>query len=122
MQITTLLDMKRQTVHKRALDQTPFVVTAFVPGVWKKYMDPVQTVVTQHMVHHLDSIVLHDTDIANVFLATTLEQSAHAWRMNFAAQKVVVRTRMGNLGSGVAHAESDFQNKRRLATKGRRNV
>jgi hypothetical protein len=104
------------------LDQAPFVVATFVPRVRKENMDPFQTVVAQHMVHHLDSIVLHDTDIANVFLATTLEQSAHAWRMNFAAQKVVVRTRVGNLGSGVAHAESDFQNKRRLATKGSCNV
>ena len=73
MQIATLFDMKRQSVHKRALDQTPFVVAAFVPRIWEEDVDAIQTVFAQHVIHHLDSIVLHDADIANVFFAAAFE-------------------------------------------------
>ena len=114
--------MKRQTVHKRTLYQTPFVVAAFVPGVGKEDMHAIQTVFAQHVVHHFDGVVLHDTDIANVFFTAAFEQGAYTGCVHFTAQKIIASTRLGNLGGCVAHAKTDFQNERRLATKGRYKV
>ena len=122
MQITTLLDMKRQTVHKRALYQAPFMVAAFVPRVGKEDMHAIQTVFAQHAVHHFDGVVLHDADIANVFFTAAFEQGAYTGCVHFTAQKIIASTRLGNLGGCVAHAKTDFQNERRLATKGRYKV
>ena len=84
MQITTLLDMKRQTVHKRALYQAAFMVAAFVPRVGKEDMHAIQTVFAQHVVHHFDGVVLHDADVSNSLFATAFEQGANARGVHFA--------------------------------------
>jgi hypothetical protein len=61
--------------------------------------------------------VLQDADIAKVLLTHTFEQSANAWFMDLAAQKIVLWPNSSDVRCGVAHAKPNFQDQRRGAAK-----
>ena len=95
VQVATGLDVARQPVHKRALDQAALVVPALVPGIGEEDMDPVQALLAQHVVQDFHRVVAEDADVFDTAFADELEQGAHARFVHFAANEVVLGPDLG---------------------------
>jgi hypothetical protein len=95
------------------LQQAPFVMTLFRPGIGKKEVHPGQRSRPKHVAQHLDRVVLDDAQIVQTQFGNQFAQAADARRMHFDAEVVVLRVRRGNRRRGLAHAETDFDNPRR---------
>jgi len=106
------LDPAGQFVDQGRLYQPPLVMFGLVPGIGKKDMHTIQAAFREHELQDLDRIVLQDADIAQPKSTDLLEQCAHASLMDFAGKEVFVRHQAGNMGCGIPHAKSDFQNQR----------
>ena len=91
MQVAARLEAGGQLGDQRRLNQAAFIVLGLVPGVGEKDVCAVQAVKWQHVVNHLDRVVLQDANIGKRLLGDALEQRAHAGRVHFAAQKIVLR-------------------------------
>ena len=74
-----------QLCNQRCLNKSAFVVTRLVPRVWKENVHAVQGRQWQHVVDHLYSIMLQNSNVVNVLLANAFEQCAYAGFMYFAA-------------------------------------
>ncbi len=118
VQVAAGFDVARQAVHERALDQAALVVAALVPGVGEEDVHAVQALFAQHVVEHLDRIVAEDADVFDAAFADQLEQGAHAGLVHLAADEVVLRAHLGDVGGGAAHAKADFHDQRGAAAKG----
>ena len=71
---------------------------------------------------HNNRIIQHDAVIVQDALSKELAQAADAWRMAFNTKVVVLRIGGGNHRLGFTHAEANFKNLQRLATKYRVEV
>ena len=118
MQIATGLQAGGQFGHQRGLDEAALVVLGFVPGVGEENVHTVQAGGGQHVVQHLNGVVLQDADVVQALLAAVLQQRAHAGFVHLAAQEVVMGPGQRDFGGGVAHAKPDFQHQRCGAAKG----
>ena len=117
MQVATSLEVARQAVHKRRLDQAAFVVAALVPGVGEEDVHAVQALFGQQVVQHFDRVVAEDADVLDALFAAQLEQRTDARLVHLAAQEVVARPHLGDVGRGATHAEADFRTSGALRPK-----
>ena len=113
MQVTAHFEACRQLGNQRRLNQAALVVLFLVPGVGKEDVHAVQALFGQHVVNHVNRVVGHDADVAQLLFANALEQRTHAGFMHFTAQKVFLRHHARNVRGGLAHAKTDFENDRR---------
>ena len=118
------LEAGRQFGDQRGLDQAALVVFFLVPRIGEKNVDAVEqrgAAFGQHVVHHLDRVMLQDADVAELLRLDAFEQRSHAGRVNFAAEEIFLRHQCRNVGGGFAHAKTDLQNGRGVAAKQRFN-
>ena len=80
-------------------------------------MRAVQAALRQHVVDDFDRIVLHDADVGQALLVDPFQQRADAGRVHFAAEEISLRHQRGDVRGGFAHAETNFQNRRRGAAE-----
>jgi hypothetical protein len=80
-------------------------------------MHPGEGVGGDHVLQHLDRIVLDDAQVAQALFADALEQGPHAGRVDLDAQEIGVTARRGNLRGGMPHAETDLDDQRRVAAE-----
>ena len=80
-------------------------------------MHAVERVGLQHVVEHLDRVVCADADVGQLLFADALEQRADARLVHFAAKEVGLGHQGRDRRGGFAHAEADFQHRRRGATE-----
>mmetsp|Transcript_9927 Transcript_9927/g.18983 ORF Transcript_9927/g.18983 Transcript_9927/m.18983 type:complete len:260 (-) Transcript_9927:403-1182(-) len=106
-----------QLGNELRLDQPALVVALLVPGVGEEDVHTGQHARADHVAQHLDRVVLDDADVGDLLLVDELEQRADAGLMHLAADEVVVRQGLGDLGGGAAHAKADLQHQRRLAAE-----
>ena len=109
MHVATRFEATYQFGYQRRLNQSALVVLGLVPGVRKKDVNPVQTLVGQHVVNHLHRVVDADANVGNLMFANTFEQCTHTGFMDFTAQKSCCRKDLCNLRRRFAHAKADFQ-------------
>ena len=83
-------------------------MTRLVPRVWKENVHPVQGRQWQHVVDHLYSIMLQNSNVVNVLLANAFEQGTHTGFVYFAAQEVIIGANFGNVRSGFTHAKANL--------------
>ena len=80
-------------------------------------MDAVEAVHRQHVVDHLDRIVLQDADVFQALFGDAFEQRTDARRVDFTAEKIRLRHLRGDMRGGLAHAEADLKHRRCVALK-----
>jgi len=111
-----------QQLDEGRLQQAALVVARLVPGIGEEDMHARQRARRDHLVQHLDRIVLDQAQVRELLLADLLEQAAHTGRMHFDADEILLRHALGDVRGGVAHAEADFKDDRRAAPEGLRKV
>lgn len=88
-----------------------------VPRVGEEDVHARQQTVGDHVVQHLDGIVLDEAQVLDVLFAGQFQQAAHARRVHFDADEILVRHRLRDVRRRVAHAEADLQDQRRGAAE-----
>ena len=91
MQVATGFEPCSQLGNQWGLNQPALVVFFLMPRVREKDVNTVQAVQRQHVVNHLDRVVLHDANVGKALRFNPLEQCAHAGRVHLAAQKISAR-------------------------------
>jgi small-conductance mechanosensitive channel len=110
-----------QQADERRLHNAPLVVPGFRPGVGEEQQDPVQAVIVDTAVQHVDRVITENAHIVQVVLGNGFQQPADAGAVNLDADEIAVRLRAGHGREVRAVAESDFQRERRpTAESGRR--
>ena len=87
----------------------------FRPGVGEKNMQAGQRSVGNHLLQHLDRIVLNDAQVGKLSRLDLPQQGANAGRVDLDTDEIFVRQGFGNVRRGAAHAEADLDNGRRFA-------
>ena len=72
-------------------------------------MHAVQRLWRQHLLQHFHRVVRDDANIFYPRFARTLEQSANARLMHFAAQKIHLGQHLRNMRCRLAHAKANFK-------------
>ena len=117
MQIAARRQALGKLLHERRLDQAALVMARLVPRVGEKHMDAGQRIGGDHVRQHLHRIVLQQAQVGQRLFSDQFQQAAHARRMHFDADEILVRHGLGDMRGGGTHAEADFQDHRRLAAK-----
>jgi undecaprenyl-diphosphatase len=117
MDVAARLQAGDQQRDEFRLDQPALVMARLVPRVREVDVHAVQAVRRDHVLEHLDGVVLDDADIGEILLADQLEQRAHARLVHFDPEKIVGWPGAGDLRRGPAHAEADLQHARRTASE-----
>ena len=87
----------------------------FRPGIGEKNMQAGQRSAGNHLLQHLDGIVLNDAQIGKLSRFDLPQQGAYAGRVDFDTDEIFVGQGFGNIRRGAAHAEADLDNGRRFA-------
>lgn len=95
--------------HKIWLDQSPFVVARFSPGVGKVQQYLVQAVVGNHVAQHVNHVVGDDANVFDALLFDLFDQRTHTGGVNFDTEIIHVGVRTGDFCSGFAHAKADLK-------------
>ena len=107
-----------EELYKPRLDQPALVMALLRPRVGEKNVNPREALGPNHLLHHIDSIVLDDADVGELLLFDQLEQAAHTGRMHFDAEIVVVRISLCDRRGRFAHSAPDLQDRRSHAAEG----
>lgn len=110
-------ELLRDQGDEVGLDDAALEVPLLAPRVGEEQMHAGERAVGDHVAHHLDGVVLHDAQVGEIALGDQLAQRAHARGVHLDAEEVVVRHRRGDLRRGLAHAEADLEDLRRLAAE-----
>src|SRR5439155_369876 len=91
------------------LDEAPLVMALLRPGVGKEYVHAVQSVRGDHVLHHLDRVVLDDAQVREMQIGDAFQETADAGRMDFDSEIVVLGMFLRDRRGGLAHPETDFE-------------
>ncbi len=103
--------------NERRLDEAPLVMALLRPGVGKEYVHAVQSVRGDHVLHHLDRVVLDDAQVREMQIGDAFQETADAGRMDFDSEIVVLGMFLGDRRGGLAHPETDFEDPGRRAAE-----
>jgi hypothetical protein len=85
-------------------------------------VDAAQARSRDQVLDHLDRVVLHDAQVAELASLDHAQQAAHSRGVHLDAEVVDLRIRSRDLRRRVAHAESDLQHHRRVAPEHMRKI
>lgn len=118
MEKTPSLDATGKQVKKGLLQDTPFVVFLFMPGVWKKEITTSQTICPQPLFKYLDGIMLNDTDIVDLFIMQLHQETTDPWPVHLNTQKIMLGPLPCHLCHGCAIAKTNLQKNRPVIAEG----
>jgi hypothetical protein len=75
-----------------------------------------------HLLQHLDRVVLDEAQVGELLLIDALQQRADAGLVDFDAEEVFVRPCRGDRRRRLAHAEADLDDERRVAAEDARCI
>ena len=87
------------------------------PGVGKEYVYAGQRGRSDHVLHHLDRVVLDDAQVLETQVGDAFQETAHAGGMDFDSEIVVLGMFPRDRRGGLAHAETDFEDPGRRAAE-----
>ena len=117
MQVGTAGHSAREQGNQRGLHQSALLMAFFGPRIWKEDVYAIERPGHQHVLQYLGGVMLHDADIAKTVFTDQLQQSAHSRCVHFNGQVIVFRMSSCDQRGRFAHAESDFEDFRRLSAK-----
>jgi hypothetical protein len=118
VQVTAALQARRKQRNEGGLYQTPLVMSFLRPRVRKENVRAIECVRRNHVLQHFHCIVLDDSHVTERMLPDLLQQTAHARRMHFKREVILLRVRRRDFRGCFTHAESDLQYAWRTATEG----
>lgn len=118
MDVPARRDATGQQRDEGGLDQAALVVALLGPWIREVDMHTGQGVGGDHVAHHFHRVVLDDAQVLDVGVFNAAQQRAHAGVEHLHTQEIVIGPRQRDLLGGLAHAEADFQHRRRLAAEG----
>ena len=93
---------------ERFLDEPPFVVFLFRPGIGKEYVEARHGRGCDHVFQHLDSIEAHEPEVRQAFPSDCAEQLGESAEEYFDGEEVCERHLRSDAFSCVPHAEPDL--------------
>src|SRR5256885_10806412 len=102
---------------ERRVNEAPLVMALLRAGVGKEYVHAVQRVRSDHVLYHLDRVVLDDAQVLEMQLGDAFQQAADARGMDLDSEIVVLGMFPRDRRGGLAHAETDFEDPRRRAAE-----
>ena len=105
-------------MDERGLDQATLVMARLWPGIREIDVDTGQAIGGDHVLQHLDRVVLDDAHVGEARRLDALEKRTDACLKHFNAKEVIPGSGQRDLLGGLPHAEPDFQDQRCHAPKG----
>ncbi len=104
------------------LDDPPLVVALLVPGIGEEQQQPIEAGVGHAVAQHFQRVAAIHPHVAQALGQQAVEQRADARLVHLDADEVDVRRGGGHFQGGMAHAETDLESPRCLATEDRVEV
>ena len=87
------------------------------PGIGKEYVHAVERRGRDHVLDHLDRVVLDDAQVLEMQVADAFQETPDAGGVDFDSEIVVLGMFLRDRRGGLAHAETDFEDPGRRAAE-----
>jgi len=106
-----------ESVHERALKETPLMMSLLRPGIGEENVCAGKGSRREHVQDDFDGVVLDDADVGKTLLLDELEQSADAGTVDFDREKIIIGTRFRDRCRRLTHAKAYFEDLGRRAAE-----
>ncbi len=109
MKLATTMDSSGQLCDKFRVENAPFIVALFVPGVREEEVGAGQCTIGDSQLHHFHAVMSHKSQVGQSQRFNLDQQMTDARAVDFDSQVVTVRVGLGHPGQGITVTKADLK-------------